>query len=126
MIRISFNIGYEGNLSDGILTKYPIYHDYQDFKDFSDFIRNNAFEWILWAHVNNISKTFMCFYLTIWEVDKKNPDGYWSWEFTIHVNNIREYLPYLKMSREEVEEMKIQRSRENKLDEILNSECEKS
>lgn len=124
MVHISLNIGYEGTLSSGILTKYPTYYQMDNFKEFSDFIRNNPFEWLLWAHDNYISKSYMCFYLTIWELDKKNDDEYWSWNFTIHVKNIREYLPYLKMSRDEVEEMKIQRSRENKLEEILNSKDE--
>ena len=97
----------------------------ENFKEFSDFIREHPFEWLLWAHENHVSKSHMCFYVTIWELDKKNDDEYWSWNFTIHVNNIREYKPYLKISREEVDEMKIQRSRENKLEEILNSENEK-
>lgn len=126
MIHISFNIGYEGVLGSGIFTKYPTYYQMDYFKDFSDSVRNNPFEWLLWAHENHVSKSHMCFYVTIWEQDKNNTDEYWSWNFTIHVKNIREYLPYLKMSRDEVDEMKIQRSRENKLEEILNSEDEKS
>lgn len=119
-MNISFNIGYEGSLSSGNLTKFPIFWQVENFKEFSDFMRKNPFEWLLWAHENHISKSHMCFNLTIWEEDKKNPDEYWTWEFTIHVKNIREYIPYLKMTEEEVDEMKIQRSREKKLKEILN------
>ena len=66
----------------------------------------------------------MCFHLTIWEQDKNNTDEYWSWNFKIRVKNIREYQPFLKLSREEVEEIKIQKERENKLNELLNSEEE--
>lgn len=123
-MHISFNIGYEGTLGSGILTKYPTYYQMEQFKEFSDFVRNNPFEWLLWAHENHVSKSHMCFYVTIWELDKKNDDEYWSWNFTIHVKNIREYQPFLKLSREEIDEMKIQKSRENKLEEILNSKEE--
>ena len=93
-------------------------------KEFSDFIRNQPFDWLLWAHENHVSKSHMCFHLTIWEQDKNNTDEYWSWNFKIRVKNIREYQPFLKLSREEVEEIKIQKERENKLNELLNSEEE--
>lgn len=124
MIHISFNIGYEGTLGSGTFTKYPTYYQMESFKEFSDFIRNHPFEWLLWAHENHVSKSHMCFYLNIWEEDKNNADEYWSWNFTIRVKNIREYQPFLKLSREEVEEIRIQKERENKLDELLNSKEE--
>ena len=67
----------------------------------------------------------MCFFLTIWEDDKFNKhlvdDEYWNWNFTIHAKNIREYKPFLTISRDEIDEMKIQKERENKLEELLNS-----
>lgn len=124
MIHISFNIGYEGTLGSGILTKYPTYYQMEQFKEFSEFIRNHPFDWLLWAHENHVSKSHMCFYLIIWEDDKNNADEYWSWNFTIRVKNIREYQPFLKLSREEIDEIKIQKERENKLDQLLNSKEE--
>ena len=124
MIHISFNIGYEGTLSSGILTKYPTYYLMEQFKEFSEFIRDHPFDWLLWAHENNVPKSHMCFYLNIWEEDKNNADEYWSWNFTIRVKNIREYQPFLKLSREEIDEIKIQKERENKLDQLLNSKEE--
>lgn len=126
LIHVSFNIGYEGTLGCGILNKFPVYYEMDSFKEFSDFIRKHPFEWLLWAHEHHVSKSYMCFHLTIWEQDKNNPEEYWSWEFTIHVKNIREYKPFLNMTRDEVDEMKIQKERENKLNELLNSEEEKS
>jgi hypothetical protein len=119
MIHLSFNIGYESSFGSGTLTKYPSYYQMEDFKEFSDFLRGTPFDWLLWAHESHVPKSSLCFYLTIWE-DDKNSDEFWNWEFTIHVSNIREYKPYLKLTREEIEEMKLQKSRENKLDEILN------
>ena len=124
LTHISFNIGFEGTLGSGTFTKYPIYYQMESFKEFSDFIRNQPFDWLLWAHENHVSKSHMCFHLTIWEQDKNNTDEYWSWNFKIRVKNIREYQPFLKLSREEVDEMKIQKERENKLNELLNSEEE--
>jgi hypothetical protein len=127
MIDITFNIGYRGSIGSGMLNKFPIYYRFESFKEFSDHIRNNAFEWSLWAHDNYVSKSHLCFYVNIWEEDLKSNDGeWWNWEFIIHAKNIREFQPLLKISREEMEEMKIQRSREDKLEKILNSEEEKS
>lgn len=124
MIHLSFNIGYEGTLGNGTLTKHPIYYQMESFKEFSDFIRNKPFEWLLWAHEYYVSKSSLCFYLTIWENDEKNPDEFWEWEFTVRVKNIREYSTFLKMTHEEFEEMKLQRKREKKLEEILNFDSE--
>jgi competence protein ComGF len=125
MVDITFNIGYESMASSGILNKFPIYYQLESFKELSESIRNQTFEWILWAHENYVSKSSLCFYVSIWEEDKLKGD-YWNWEFAIKAKNIREFQPFLQLSREEVEEMKIQRSREDKLEEILNSEEEKS
>jgi hypothetical protein len=120
MIHLSFNIGYENSSGKGILTKYPTYYQMESFKEFSDLVRNNPFEWLLWTHEYYVPKSSLCFYLTIWEDDKNNEGEFWQWEFTVRVKNIREYLPLLKISHEEFEEMKLQRVRENKLEEILN------
>jgi len=125
LIHISFNIGYEGPLGSGNLTRFPIYYQMESFKEFSDLIRNHPFDWLLWAHENHVSKSHMCFFLTIWEDDKFNKhlddDEYWNWKFTIYAKNIREYKPFLTISRDEIDEMKIQKERENKLEELLNS-----
>jgi hypothetical protein len=65
MIDITFNIGYRGSLGSGMLNKFPIYYRFESFKEFSDHIRNNAFEWSLWAHDNYVSKSHLCFYVNI-------------------------------------------------------------
>ena len=125
MIDITFNIGYEGPLGSGLLNIFPIYHELESFKEFSDSIRKYAFEWSLWAHENHVSKSYLCFYVNIWEKDTKSEDDeYWNWQFTIRAKNIREFQPLLKLTREVVDEMKIQKERENKLQELLNSDSE--
>lgn len=118
MIEICFNIGYEGFTGSGIFNKFPIFYQVDSFKEFSSFIRDQAFEWVLWAHDSYVSKSSLCFYLNIWE--KTDDDCYWNWEFTIRSKNIREFQPFIKLSREEIEEMKIQKAREDKLQELLN------
>ncbi len=125
MIDITFNIGYEGSLGSGLLNRFPIYYELESFKEFSDSVRKYAFEWSLWAHENHVSKSHLCFYVSIWEKDtKSNDDDYWHWQFTIKAKNIREFQPLLKLTRDEVDEMKIQKERENKLEELLNSDAE--
>ena len=123
MIDITFNIGYRGPLGSGMLNNFPIYYQMKSFKEFSNHLRNNAFEWSLWAHDNHVSKSHLCFYVNIWEEDLKSNSGeWWNWEFIIHVKNIREFKPILNLTRDEVDEMRLQKEREKKLNEILNLE----
>lgn len=126
MIDITFNIGYEGPLGSGFLNKFPVFYTLESFKEFSDSIRKYAFEWSLWAHENHVPKSYLCFYVNIREKDIKSEDDdeYWNWQFTIKAKNIREFQSLLKLTREEVDEMKIQKERENKLQELLNSDTE--
>jgi hypothetical protein len=122
MIDITFNIGYRGELGSGTLNIFPIYFPVESFKEFSNYIRNNAFEWSLFAHDENVPKSHLCFYVSIYEKDIKSnvDDDWWYWNFIIHVKNIREFKPILNLTRDEVDEMRLQREREEKLNEILN------
>jgi hypothetical protein len=43
----------------------------------------------------------------------------WEWEFIINCKNIREFQPYIKMKREEIEQLKIESNRDENLSSIL-------
>jgi len=114
MLHITFNIGYEGRS----LNSHPIYYQIENFKDFSDMLRRDAFILACWASDNYISKYHLYLYIYIYEdIDS---DTYNDWNFSVKCENIREYKPYLNLQREEMEQLKIEISRENKLNKILN------
>lgn len=114
---ITMNIGYEGEGSGGgILNRFPILYKVDSFKELSDLIRDNPFEWLLWAHMNYVPKSYQYFWLTIWEEYKGDQ---WQWEFKISVKNIRGYDKYISIPRDQMDEMRIQKERDDKINDIL-------
>lgn len=112
---VTINIGYEGEGSgSGILNRYPILYKVDNFKEISNLIRDNPFEWLMWTHMNYVPKSYQYFWITIWE------DGdEWQWEFKISVRNIRGYDKYISIPRDQIEEMRIQKERDDKINDIL-------
>jgi len=120
MVYISLNIGYENRA----LNATPIVFRYDTFKEFSNMIREEVFSIALWAHESYVGKSSLCLYVKIQEDNnKEDPEcDYWEWDFNIQCKNIREYKKYLKITRDEMDELKISNQRNDKLDNILNND----
>lgn len=124
MVYISLNIGYESaDIGSGrSLNTTPIVFRYDTFKEFSNMIREEIFNIALWAHESYVGKSSLCLYLKIQEDNKEDAEcDYWEWDFNIQCKNIREYKQYLKMTREEMDDLKVSNQRNDKLDDILNN-----
>lgn len=116
MIKVAMNIG-GGN---GVYNNIPMFWEMENAKEFTDMIRSEIFNILLWSHDNYGSKSNLWLGVHIEEPDKNDNEDYWSWDFIIHCKNIREFQPYLKMSREDIDALKTSKYREEKLNDILN------
>lgn len=114
MVHISLNIVAEGRP----LHAFPFYFQMDSFKEFSNMIRRDAFTLACWASDNWVSKYKLYCYIHVHE-DTVN-DSYWEWDFAIKCENIREFKPYLNLQKEEVDALRIEKNREEKLEDLLN------
>lgn len=105
---ISFNIG-----SERPINTYPFIFDVDNFKDFAEIIRRDMFTLILWSHKCYIPKSKMNIFLLI-----KDFENDYEKEITISIKNIRESLPYMKLSTDEIKEIEIANNRNIKLNTI--------
>ena len=118
MIKVSMNIGAEGS---GSLNLVPMFWEFDTAKDFTNFIRQSSLEILNWMHNDYISKPKALLGVHIVE-DIENESSYWEWDFVIHCKNIREFKPYLSLSREDFEAAFESHKREKKLNDILYDE----
>jgi len=118
MYTFSLNIGYESSTgSSGVLNKLPMIYRFDTPKDFTNFVRNNSIRLVDWAIQNHVPKSSLMLYVTINRFyEEEGEDWIWSNEFHIHLKNIREYIPYLDMTDEEIEA----EGRDKTIDDVLN------
>ncbi len=114
MIRVSMNI-----ISSGSAMNYvPMSWEFDSSRDFTYFIRQNAVDILSWSHENSVSKSKTKLGVLIIEDDEAD-SSYYEWSFVIDCNNIREFRPYIKMSRQDFDATWESRKRDKKLKELL-------
>jgi hypothetical protein len=105
------NIGRKGES----LNACPFFFRMETFKEFSDMLRRDAFVLATWASDHWISKYHLYLYIHIEEDDD------YEWDFHVKCENIREYKPYLKLQKEEMDQIKMENARERKINEIIDN-----
>ena len=114
MIKVAMNIGG----GSGTYNNIPMFWEMENTREFTDFIREQMFNILLHSHDNYGIKSNTWIGVHIHEdIDEEN---YFEWDFIIHCKNIREFKKYHKLSREEMDSLRVERDRNNKLNDILN------
>lgn len=114
MIKVAMNIGG----GSGTYSNVPMFWEMKDAREFTDFIREQMFNILLHSHDNHGIKSNCWIGVHIHEdIDEEN---YFEWDFIINCKNIREFKLFEKMSREEMDAMRVEKIRDNKLEDILN------
>ena len=114
MIKVSMNIGG----GSGAYNNIPMFWEMENTREFTDFIREQMFNILLHSHDNYGIKSNTWIGVHIHEdIDEEN---YFDWDFIINCKNIREFKAFEKMSREEMDSFRVERDRNNKLNDILN------
>lgn len=102
----------------GVYSNIPMFWEMGNAREFTNFIRDQIFNILLWSHDSNGIKSNLWLGIHIHEnIDDEN---YFEWDFIVYCKNIREFQPYLKMTREEIDALVIENKREEKLKDILN------
>jgi hypothetical protein len=115
MIKVSMNIGGGNGTS---YNKIPMFWEFESIRTFTDFIRENMFNILLYSHDNYGIKSNCWIGVHIErDIDEENC---LEWDFIINCKNIREFKPFVKMSREEMDSLRVERDRNDKLNGILN------
>ena len=109
------------NIGGGSGTTYnnvPMFWEMESAREFTDFIREQMFNILLHSHDNYGIKSNTWIGVHIHEdIDEEN---YFEWNFIINCKNIREFKAFEKMPREEMDSFRVERDRNNKLNDILN------
>ena len=114
MLKVSLNIGG----GTGSYNYIPMFWEFDNIRTFTDFIREQMFNIILWSHDNHGIKSNLWLGVHIQEeIDK---DNYFEWDFIINCKNIREFKQFEKMTREDIDALRSEKERDEKLKEILN------
>jgi hypothetical protein len=114
MIKVAMNIGG----GTGTYNNVPMFWEMENAREFTDFIRENMFNILLHSHDNHGIKSNCWIGVHIHEdIDE---EIYFEWDFIINCKNIREFKPFEKMTRSEMDVMRVERDRNNKLNNILN------
>lgn len=117
MIKVSMNIGGGGN---GPYNNIPMFWEMKSAREFTNFIREQMFNILIWSHNSYGIKSNCWIGVHIHEdIDDEN---YFEWDFIIPCKNIREFKPFAKIDREEMDALIVERDRNEKLDKILNNE----
>jgi len=102
----------------GTYSNVPMFWEMESAREFTDFIRENMFNILLHSHDNHGIKSNCWIGVHIHEdIDEEK---YFEWDFIINCKNIREFKPFEKMTRSEMDVMRVERDRNNKLNNILN------
>jgi len=114
MIKVAMNIGG----GTGTYNNVPMFWEMENAREFTDFIRENMFNILLHSHDNHGIKSNCWIGVHIHEdIDEEK---YFEWDFIINCKNIREFKLFEKMTRSEMDVMRVERDRNNKLNNILN------
>lgn len=114
MIKVAMNIGG----GSGTYSNVPMFWEMKDAREFTDFIREQMFNILLHSHDNHDIRSNCWIGVHIHEdIDEEN---YFEWDFIINCKNIREFKLFEKMTRGEMDAMRVERIRDNKLEDILN------
>ena len=114
MIKVAMNIGG----GSGTYSSVPMFWEMKDAREFTDFIREQMFNILLHSHDNHGTRSSCWIGVHIHEyIDE---EIYFEWDFIINCKNIREFKLFEKMSREEMDAMRVEKIRDNKLEDILN------
>ena len=109
------------NIGGGSGTTYnnvPMFWEMESAREFTDFIREQMFNILLHSHDNYGIKSNTWIGVHIHEdIDEEN---YFEWDFIINCKNIREFKAFEKIPREEMDSFRVERDRNNKLNDILN------
>lgn len=112
MIKVSMNIG-----GSGAYNNIPMFWEMENAREFTDFIREQMFNILIWSHDSYGIKSNCWIGVHIHEdIDEEN---YLDWDFTINCKNIREFEPFEKMTRGEMDSLRVERDRNKKLNDIL-------
>lgn len=102
----------------GTYNNVPMFWEMENAREFTDFIRENMFNILLHSHDNHGIKSNCWIGVHIHEdIDEEK---YFEWDFIINCKNIREFKLFEKMTRSEMDVMRVERDRNNKLNNILN------
>jgi len=114
MIKVAMNIGG----GSGTYSSVPMFWEMKDAREFTDFIREQMFNILLHSHDNHGTRSACWIGVHIHEdIDE---EIYFEWDFIINCKNIREFKLFEKMTRKEMDAMRGEKIRDNKLEDILN------
>jgi hypothetical protein len=114
MIKVAMNIGG----GTGTYSNVPMFWEMENAREFTDFIREQMFNILLHSHDNHGIKSNCWIGVHIHEdIDEEK---YFEWDFIINCKNIREFKSFEKMTRDQMDSMRVERDRNNKLNNILN------
>lgn len=84
--NITYNIGYEGFGTSGILSKFPTLLENTSFTEFVKIVRDTQSIDTLWEWATDfrVTTSTMCLFIRI-------DDGEFYWEYKIKLMNVREY-----------------------------------
>lgn len=103
---------------NGTYNNIPMFWEMENAREFTNFIREQMFNILLHSHDNYGIKSNTWIGVHINEdIDEEN---YLEWDFIIHCKNIREFKAFHKMSREEMDSLRVEKDRNDKLNNILN------
>lgn len=113
MVILSLNI-----VGSSTYNEIPMSYPFENIKESLNFIREQAFNILCWSH-NSWGIPSNCKVgIKIIEINSIEEE-YWEWEFLLACKNIREFKPYINLSREDFSSLKLQKERENSIDSIL-------
>jgi hypothetical protein len=111
------NIGGGGN---GPYNNIPMFWEMESAREFTNFIREQMFNILIWSH-NSYGIKSNC-WIGVHIHEDIDDEKYFEWDFIIPCKNIREFKPFAKIDREEMDALIVERDRNEKLDKILNNE----
>ena len=115
MIKVSMNIG---GSNTGPYNNIPMFWEMGNAREFTNFIREQMFNILLWSHDSYGIKSNT--WIGVHIVEDIDEENYFEWDFIIHCKNIREFEKYHKLSREDMDALRVERDRNDKLNNILN------
>lgn len=113
MLKVSLNIGG----GSGAYNYVPMFYEFDNSRGFTDFVRDQMFNIILWSHDSHGIKSNL--WLGVRIIEDVDKDNYLEWEFIINCKNIREFKQFEKMTREEIDALRVERERDEKLNDIF-------
>src|ERR1019366_4983472 len=105
MYIVSMNIGYDTKYgSAGILNTHPIMWEFESMSEFTEVIRTSCLTLAKWAMSNYVPKGSIVLYVGISRSSVEDGENYYyTNEYAIRCENIREYKPYIMMDDSEIE-----------------------